>query len=269
MSRKALIDEWRAANDYYGELEEREAGLADSMKQLPISEEMRPHIDAAKKDPRYSRMFDELPTEFEMVELDKLVLFQVRVTRTYSEIRQRMLGRSPSQADLLKFCLPSESPEASVDCRKMGSKYVFSSDSTDFQSYSAAHLQPEQLLDHATPGTLAGMVGLGVGYGSNYFTGIRYGDRILLHNGYHRAHALRSAGISHAPCIVRTVTRMDELRLAAAEGVDEDTGFYFRAARPPLLKDYFDSKICRSFEVYKKRKVIEISFDIREYSVRI
>jgi len=130
-------------------------------------------------------------------------------------------------------------------------------------------LQPDQVIDHNTFGPISGMVGLGVGFGSNFLTGIQAEGRVLLHNGYHRAHALRSAGITHAPCILQSVTRLDELEIAAKSSVADDPNYYFGSARPALLKDYFDANIRKEYQVYKTHKKIEVSFEIREYYERL
>ena len=94
-------------------------------------------------------------------------------------------------------------------------------------------------------------------------------DRVLLHNGYHRVHAMRSLGITHAPCIVQNATRMDELELTAKSVVLDDSNFYFGSARPPLFKDFFDDTIQRQYEVYRTKKVVEVNFDIKNYHVRL
>jgi hypothetical protein len=86
----------------------------------------------------------------------------------------------------------------------------------------------------------------------------------VLHNGYHRAYSLRSLGITHAPCFVETVTRKDELRVAATEKVSDDPEFYFRAKRPPLLKDFFDPKLSRRYPVRPRRAVVQLEFTLRK-----
>ncbi len=91
--------------------------------------------------------------------------------------------------------------------------------------------------------------------------------RIILHNGYHRAYALRSLGITHAPCIIQTLTRNDELGVAATKKVTQDPDFYLASARPPLLKDFFDPKIRKVHQVYKTLKMIEVGFEVREFYV--
>jgi hypothetical protein len=103
-----------------------------------------------------------------------------------------------------------------------------------------------------------------VGFGSNFVNAIQSDDRLLLHNGHHRVCALRALGITHAPCIVQTVTRLDELRLVASRSVQDDPGFYFRSKRPPLLKDFFDPRIRKIVPVRSMANVVEVSIEVTE-----
>ena len=73
-------------------------------------------------------------------------------------------------------------------------------------------LNPAQILGHQAFGPVARVLGLPVGYGSNFLNIIEAEGRLLLHNGYHRAYALREAGLTHAACIVQSVSRRDEWR---------------------------------------------------------
>ena len=90
---------------------------------------------------------------------------------------------------------------------------------------------------------------------------------MLLHNGYHRAYALRAAGFTHAPAVIQTVTRRDELALVAAQKVVDEPAFYFAAKRPPLLKDFFDPRISKVLPVRRMERLIEVSFEFDEYNV--
>src|SRR5947199_3274818 len=74
MSRAALVDEWRDANDYWYELEKSEAGIADRVEIRDIDSSLQPCIEEVKASSRYSRGFNELPTRFAMVELEKLIV---------------------------------------------------------------------------------------------------------------------------------------------------------------------------------------------------
>ena len=267
--RPALAAEWHRANEYYQELEESETGIADEIEVLNLDPALAPLAAEVAADQRYRSTFDTFPTSFGMVELDRLVLYQTRVTRHVADRARARLGPVPDPAALFRFCQPP-AVEAPVKIRRVGSgRYVFTCESTDFQAKSPVLLRPDQIRDHETSGPISGVVGLAVGFGSNFLTAIRYGEdgRVLLHNGYHRAYSLRALGITHAPCIIQTVTSPDELGYAVTKKVAQDPDFYFASARPPLLKDFFDPRIRKIHQVYKTLKMIEVEFEVREYYV--
>src|SRR3954452_9713916 len=54
MSRASLVDEWRAANDYWYELEQSQAGIADRVEVRDIDCSLKPCIDEVKASSRYS-----------------------------------------------------------------------------------------------------------------------------------------------------------------------------------------------------------------------
>jgi len=264
-----VADRWREANDHYHVLEENEAGIADDIEVIEPDLILEPLIAATKADPRYDFTFDTFPTEIAMVELDRLVIYQTHVTQTYTDSLIKRLDQPENPLALYRFCQPQAGCSASVDVQEVGRRrYVFSSASTDFRQHEPVLLQPEQISGHRTFGPVSAYVGLPVGFGSNFFTGIAYGDRILLHNGYHRAYAMRARGITHAPCIIQTVTRRDEIEVAAKRQVADDPAFYFASKRPPLLKDFFDPKISTTYEVHQTKKMIEVTFEIRDFDVQ-
>jgi hypothetical protein len=89
----------------------------------------------------------------------------------------------------------------------------------------------------------------------------------MLNNGYHRVCALRALGIKHAPCIVQTATRVDELAIAVKRELAEQAEFYFESARPPLIKDFFDRKIRKVLPVEKSVRQIEVTFEVKDFLV--
>lgn len=261
-----LAEEWRMANDYYRELEDREAGIADKVECRDLAPALAPLAAEIMAHPAYRQTFDTFPTGFGMVELDRLVLCQIHVTRNYVDALQSRLTPPPDPVTLIRFCLPLDQPVAPVQIRRVGSKrYVFRSDSMDFRFHEPVLLRPEQIQEYSTFGQIAGVVGLVVGFSSNFLNVIRFDDRLLLHNGYHRACALRAMGITHAPCVIQTVTRRDELNVIAKSNVVEDPNFYFRARRPPLLKDFFDPKIRKVLRIQKMVRMIEVNFEVRDF----
>jgi hypothetical protein len=259
-----LADEWRAANDVYYELEQSEAGIADTAERRAVDPSLAPLVERLTADPYYRATFDTLPAAVEMVELDKLIVSQTHVASLFSEARAGALGPAPDAETLFRFCLPLERDNPPVRIQRLSSeRWLFTSPSTDLRPHEPTLLGPEQLANIASFGPIAGVIGLIVGFGSNFLTAIRSDDRMVLHNGYHRAYSLRALGITHAPCIVETVTRKDELRIAAGGSVSEDPEFYFRAARPPLLKDFFDPRLAKRFAVRAMETAVEVEFKMR------
>lgn len=268
--RAQLIQEWGAAAECYEELAGLEAGIADQLDCRAPDPELAPLVDEVMSSTRFTHTFDSLPTRVAMVELSKLVVCQNHVTRNFVDSLKARLGPDPAPADLLRFCLPLDEGRAPVKIREVGSKrVVFSCDSTDFRFHESVLLTPAQLAGYATFGEIAGVVGLVVGFSSNFLNAVCDDDsgRLLLHNGYHRACALLELGITHAPCVVQTVSSRDELDIVAKPVVANDPGYFFNAPRPPLLKDFADPRIRKVLPIRKVSRMIEVNFEVRDYFV--
>jgi hypothetical protein len=267
-NRSFLIDEWRAANDYYEELAKTEAGIADGVECKDLDPALKHLVEAVRVDSRYRKTFDSLPTRFGLVELDKLVVYQTHINGSFVNTLKTRIDPNPDPVALFHFCLPLETPDTPFRIQKVGSnRYVFCSESTDFRFQEPILLSPEQIHNYESYGSIAGAVGLPVGFGSNFLNVIHDDDnqRLLLHNGYHRACALHALGVTHAPCIIQTVTRRDELDISAHSDVTKSPGYYFNAPRPPLLKDFFDPKIRKILPVKKMFRMVEVNFEVREF----
>jgi hypothetical protein len=263
----ALADEWRTANDVYHDLEREEAGLADSAEALPLDPVLAPRAERLRSHPWYRATFDTLPTTVEMVELDRLIVAQTHVASRFSEGRAQALGPNPAPEALFDFCLPLERDDPPVRVQRLASdRWVFSSPSTDLRAHNPTAMGAAQLAAFASFGPISGGIGLLVGFGCNFMSVVRSDSRMVLHNGYHRACALRALGITHAPAIVQEVTRKDELRIAASDTVIEDPAFYFLAARPPLLKDFFDPRIVKRIAVRPMETKVEIEFKLTTFT---
>lgn len=255
----ALADEWRTANDHYYHLEQTEAGDADRIGTRPLPARLAPRAQAVMANPHFRAIFDSVPTTIEMVELDRLILWQGSVDDSFAAARGASLGARPDPARLFDHCLPLRRDPPPFTIRRLASDhYQIVSDATDLSA------QSPQLLDRiardtlATTGPVVAALALPVAFGANFMSAIRSDDRLVLHNGYHRAYALRAMGVRHVPCIVQTVTRRDELKLIADTRVSSDPAFYFRAARPPMLRDFFDPKLAKQLIVHPIRTVIDV-----------
>ena len=101
-----LAEEWRAANDHYYELEQSEAGEADRISTRPLPKRLNARAEEIRADRYYQAIFDALPTTIEMVEIDRLVMWQNQVSDRFAVLRGERLGRTPTPEALFQFCLP-------------------------------------------------------------------------------------------------------------------------------------------------------------------
>jgi hypothetical protein len=267
-ARPDLVREWTAAELVYAALERSEAGIADDPACPPLDPALQPFVDRVRASPRFTRTFDSLPSCVRMVDLARLVVCQNHVTQTFVDGIAARLGPEPDPATLLRCCLPLEEGAGPVEIRAMGSKrYQFRSPSTDFRFHEPVMLREDQLNGYGAFGAVAGALGLVVGFSCNFMNAIRDDDsgRVLLQNGYHRACALLALGVRYAPCVVQTVGSRDELDIVAKTIVANDPGYFFNAPRPPLLKDFFDPRICKQVAIKRMVRVIELSYEVRDY----
>ncbi|GFE79587.1 hypothetical protein GCM10011487_15870 [Steroidobacter agaridevorans] len=264
LDRSELAEEWRIANDYYQELERTQAGIANSGAHRELEAEFAPQAAQVRAHPHYRRAFDTLPTSIMQVELDKLIVTQTHVTRTFVERLVARIGSAPELQTLFRLCLPLETPTPSVQICSLGShRYVFRCESTDLRFHETTVLRPQQLVGYHSFGTVAAVLGIVVGFGCDFFNGVRVGNRIVLHNGYHRAVALRTLGLTHAPCIVQTATRVDEIQAAVKGRAAENPEFYFESARPPLLQDFFDARLRKILPLRAQTQLVEVKMEIK------
>lgn len=267
MPAAELAAEWRAANDEFHALEQREAGEADRIAVRPLSPRLAALAQDVRDDPWFRATFDALPTTIEMVELDRLITWQGQVDDTFAGHRVRGLGARPGGEALFRYCLPLRRDPPPFSVRRLSSdRYQLISEATDMGALSPRLLGPEQCAALATSGPIAAALAIPVAFGANLMSAIRSDTRVLLHNGYHRAYALRAMGVRYAPCIIQTVTRLDELKYAADIRVASDPAFYFRAARPPMLRDFFNPLLVKRLAVHPIQTVVDIQVTATHWS---
>jgi hypothetical protein len=264
VDRAALTSEWCAANDYYQELESTEAGIANEGSHRELDSCLRPLVESVKAHPHYRRAFDTLATDLGMVELDRLIVCQKHITRTFVDRLMATIGPAPDAETLFRLCLPLDPPEPPVQICKAGPRrYVFRCESTDLRFHETTVLRPTQLQGYDSFGAIAGAVAVLVGFGNGFLSAVRVGKRTLLNNGYHRACALRALGVKHAPCVIQTATRVDELAATVKGRIAEEAELYFESARPPLLKDFFDPRIRKLLPIRAQTHIVEVNLEIR------
>lgn len=278
--RPALAADWRAADDRRRALEEAERRWLETpplvaepdRRVLPLPSEMKPLLPAVTAHPVFRRAFGTVPSRVAMVELDALVVYQRTVNLEHvRRLRDKLGGGPPAPRELLEFCLPVEHPPGDLPpfrMRTLGDDgYVFTCESTDLRFLEAAPLRPDQVIGYDAPGPVAGVVGLVVGFGSNFLNVLSVEGRLVLNNGNHRAYALRELGVTHAPCVLQEVTRREELKVVGGGRLRRDPDRYLLGPRPPMLKDFFDPLVTRRVRLVKKTRHVRLSFTVEEESV--
>lgn len=262
-----LSDEWRDANDHIRQLERDEAGLPDGVEIGALPPELDQLQARVLADPIYKRSFSVVPASIGVVELDRLVVFQKHINLDYVETIKSSLGPAPDVKRVFTCCLPFDHPRPPVRGLPAGNNaYVFISPSTDLRFLEPTLLEEAQIGDYQPRGPVASVVGLMVGFGSNFLNVVAADGRLVLNNGSHRAYALRDLGITSAPCIVQHVSRIDELEVTAPRLLPNPE-IYLKAARPPLLKDYFDPRLRKVISVPRRLRQVRVTFQVETIDV--
>ena len=265
-----LLAEWQAANAVVRQLEKDEAGLADHPGSRPIevNSKYEPLLIELLKDPLVRNNFNTVPTEVAMVELDKLVVYQKHIDLTFVRQLKKRLGPAPSDEDIFRTCLPYDHPQPPVKWSRMHQDgFVFISPSNDLRYLGTMALQPCHVKDYPPPGILVGVVGLAVGFGSNFLNAVCAENRVILNNGSHRAYALREMGFTHVPCIVQHVATREELEVVACSDIRHDADFFLKHPRPSMLRDYFHPQLRRVMPVNRRLHQVTVRFEVDEISV--
>lgn len=267
VSKEVAIENWRGAAARREALAVSEAGIAEKLAIDELPRAVWPLRDRLMADPLFESTFSESPIAFGMVEIDRLVAYQHRVSRDHAAALAALLGPSPSEEAVFKLCLPLEHVAPEVQVSVSGGKFIFQAAADDFRAHSPKLLGTAALQAATWGGGVAAGVGLTVGFGSSYLNVVRWANRLVLNNGYHRAYALRSLGITHMPCVVQAVIHAEELAFAGESALIDDYASWFSAPRPPLFKDFFDPDLSTMLTRQRSRQQIQVSVTVETLRV--
>ena len=263
-----LADDWRLANKRIQELQQIQAKAADRPAYTDVPAALKSLAEQALADEIFQRSFSVVKPVVRMVELDTLVVSQKHINLNYVEDIKKQLGINPSEEKIFKTCIPIEHPMPAISASRVSANsFVFVSQSADIRVLDSTLLRTNQIQNYCTSGPMAAMLGLAVGTGSNCLNTMFVNGRMILNNGSHRAYALRSMGITHAPCIVQQVTSKDELDIVAMAEFLQNPAAFIEAPRPAMLRDYFDRELIKILPVQRKRRQIKISYTIETMDV--
>ena len=260
-----LTDRWEAAAAVVREVTKNEGGAADSPPIDRLGKEHEELLTALLRSPLIRHSFNTVPSEIALVELDRLVVYQKHIHLSHATRLAASLPRNPSAAQLFDICLPSNPPKPPVTWSRVHhDKFVFLSPSNDLRFLGVMELGPEHIKNYAPPGNMVGVIGIAVGFGSNFLNAVYAKNRLILRNGSHRAYALRSIGVTHVPCIVQHPRSREELELVGPSEMRRDPKLYLENPRPPMLRDYFNAELNMVFPVRRRHHVVAVEFEVDE-----
>lgn len=263
MDRGDLADMWREASVVFQELQTAEAGAADKPQILPLSAPLQAHVNKLVQLDSFRQTFSSVPVAFGMVELDKLVVCQQHIGRASVDRMVNGLPRPLADADLAAVCLPLTAGDASFKvAHQGGERFVFVSDTHDTRFLGAQLVNPADIKGLQVHGHAQAVLALSVGFTTNVLNVVRYGPRVVLNNGYHRALALRELGVTHAPCLIQVCAHWEDVGLAGSSEMYDNGPVYFSAARPPLLRDFANSQLTRSFAARRLTREIRLTYEV-------
>ena len=254
-----VADQWRAAATHCEDLQTSQAGVANKPRVLPVPSTMQGHISKLSALPSFAATFSNVPIAFGMVPLAQLVCAQFDITVSTLEALKQSVPNKPRPLQLAKLCLPLEPSHGQcVVGRESDGEYVFHSNSHDLRFLGAQMVPVDSIAGYQPNGHAQAAIVLGVGFSTNVLNVLRYSDRLVLNNGYHRALALLARGITHAPCVIQVCSHWEDVGLCGMREIFDNGTVYFTKARPPLLRDYLDTQLTSTWPLRPVRRQINI-----------
>ena len=258
-----LAEAWRDAADIYQGLATAEAYPPVLPGIFPFPEGMKAHCAAFLGTPHIQREFDQVPVAFGMVPLAHLIVGLPRLNMTTVSGHSEAFGTGAiADSALAQRCLPLDPPRHSLQLlEQCGNSSTFVSSRPDVDLLRARAVAGAGA-DPMGRGHVQQTLALELGFPGNVLNVIRYQNRLILNNGYHRAYALLRRGTTHVPALIQVCRHWDDVALVGAAGLYENKHVLIDAARPPLIRDFSDRRLCLHFAAPRLKKYIRISYTI-------
>lgn len=262
-----ILKQWQAIQPQVSDIQQREAGLPDTIEVTPIPEAYQAQLSEFAKDPMFIRTFSNFTNSFQVVDADKLVIPQRIVNLDYVDELVKSVSHPPTFDELLSMCIFPNRPIAPIQHLELfpNPVHVFSSPNTDLRLLGSyiKHLTPDDLEYAQMGGQPAAAIITFVGYGAPSINAYRIGKRIILSNGHHRVYALRSLGVTHIPMVIQEVTDPSTLPQEFANV------YLIQNPRPSLLKDFFHKDFVLAVNVPKRIKTVKVIVQADQHDIPI
>lgn len=262
----AIMEAWRRAQQHVVALQENERDAADAIEVRPVPPSGEGVLARIEADPLFRRTFSTHRTTFELVEVDKVVAAQRAVHLAYSRRLTDALGTAPTVNELIDLFVAPRLPDTIRHLEVRRDHHVFSSRSADLRFLGSFRkdLEPEDLAFAEAGGFPVAAVIAFVGFGASSANAFRFGNRYYLHNGFHRLHAARAAGIRFVPMVVKHVNSLLDLP-EKISGMPME--YLLESERPMLMKDFFDEDLSISLRVRDRIRSVSVNVVVQQHDV--
>ncbi len=265
-----ILKNWQTIQPQVLRVLQSEAGLAETIGVKPIPDEYQAQLSEFAKDPLFEQTFSSFPMSFQLVEADKLIFPQRIVNLDYVRELREAVSQPPSFAELLDMCVSPNRPIAPIQHLELfpNPVHVFSSPNTDLRNLGSRmkHLTPDDL-KYAQGGQPAAAIITFVGYGVASINAYHVGKRIILGNGHHRVHALRSMGVTHLPIVIQEISDPSTQFPQVLAGIP--SAYLLQHPRPTLLKDFFNEDFVLTLDIPKRIKTVTVGVQAQEHDVPV
>jgi hypothetical protein len=264
------LEQWKKARAHFRSREATEAYLPEKARVSDTEAELDPFLDQLRKDPLFERSYVEAPFQIRKVELQNLVACQRQVDLNFVDTLKEHLTAPLTLEQLARFCLLPAIPPPFPKCQQLAQNVCgFSSPNTDFRFLGGfvRSLTQEDIQVCWTGGEPAAAVVLLVGYGAPSMNAFQVGQRIVLSNGFHRAYALLSSGISDAYLVVRHVTDPGLEFPPQLAGLPRE--YLLGNPRPAVVGDFLNPALVQEFECTVGVRSIQLAWNANQTQVPI
>lgn len=252
----AILTEWQLASAAF----KKKASLSfEAISHTQIEDKYSAKLQLIREDKRFSHTFQQFPTIFEVVEIDKLIACQATVALDYVE---KIVKTFPEKLDvdaLIDICLSLDKtvPEVS-DIQINEQTIVYSSENTDFRFLGALQkpLTEIALDTSSTGGIPTRALVLLFGYGGSPINVMKVRNRYFLNNGFHRVYALRKSGVTHIPAVIQVISNPALEFPSVYQNIPRE--YLLQSEQLPMMEDYFNQEMTIELKHKTRRRGIKV-----------
>jgi hypothetical protein len=224
----------------------RPAGVSQADVTADLPTELDDHVAQLRQSPAGAAMFQG-GWEVALVDLTRVCAFQPHIVADAAVERVENVRVDDLEA-IASIALPTSPPDPPrIQFDPSKQTYMVISPNSNLRIAGTAG-------GPVPDGAGAVMLGFAVLVMRSFVQVVRFRDRFLLHDGYHRAYGFLSRGITHVPAFTREMQTIEEV-LPPGMCLPQHS---YLGDRPPFLPDYLDDQVACTVRLPASQKMVLI-----------